>query len=204
MKWSEMDISFGSKDHLEIKLSNWNLSFIVKLPIGRYKVAKTLTDIGASFNLIMTMMFIEMSLSLSDLTSVHDTFHGVILGQLSTPIGCIDLKVPCGSGDNKCREMLMFEVESINIGYNCILKRPFPFKFMADICTAYATMKMPGPKGIITIKADQLNALACENASLLHAGRFSDKVAQDQVAKMQGGSAPLKTSTSKPPTNNTP
>jgi hypothetical protein len=66
-------------------------------------------------------------------------------------------------------------------------------------------MKMTGPKGVITIKADQLDALASKNASLSHAGCFSDKVIQDQEAKTQAGNAPQKTSTSKPsPTSSTP
>jgi hypothetical protein len=52
-------------------------------------------------------------------------------------------------------EMLTFEVASFDIGYNCILRRSFLLKFMAVIHTTYATMKMPGPKGVITIKADQ-------------------------------------------------
>jgi hypothetical protein len=44
---------------------------------------------------------------------------------------------------------------SFDIGYNFMLIRPFLLKFMAVIHTAYATMKMPGSKGIITIKADR-------------------------------------------------
>jgi hypothetical protein len=87
-------------------------------------VAKTLIDNGASLNLIMRKTFIEMSLNLADLTPVHDTFHDVIPGQSSTPIGRIDLEVSCGSGDNKRKEMLIFEVASFDIGYNCILGRP--------------------------------------------------------------------------------
>jgi hypothetical protein len=50
--------------------------------------------------------------------------------------------------------MLMFEVASFDIGYNCILGRLFLLKFMAVIHTAYVTMKMPRPKGVITIKDD--------------------------------------------------
>jgi hypothetical protein len=57
-------------------------------------------------------------------------------------------------GDNKCREMLTFDVASFDIGYNCILERLFLLKFMVVLHTAYATMKMPGPKGVIIIKAD--------------------------------------------------
>jgi hypothetical protein len=78
MKWFKTDISFGPEDHPTIELSNWNSPFMVKLPIGRHKVAKTLINNGASLNLIVRKIFIEMGLNLSDLTPVHDTFHGVI------------------------------------------------------------------------------------------------------------------------------
>jgi hypothetical protein len=128
---------------------------MVKLSIGCYRVAKTLIENRASLNLIMRKTLIEMGLNLSDLTPVHDTFHGVILGQSSTPIRCIDLEVSCRSGNNKRREMLTFKVASFDIGYNCILGRPFILKFMVVIHTTYSTMKMPGPRGIITIKVDQ-------------------------------------------------
>jgi hypothetical protein len=111
------------------------------------------------------------------LTTVHDTFYGVILRQSSTPIGCIDLEVSCGTGDNKRKEVLTFEVASFDIGYNYILGRPFLLKFMAVIHTAYATMKMSGPKGVIIIKVDQRDALACENAILTHTRRFGEKAA---------------------------
>jgi hypothetical protein len=49
--------------------------------------------------------------------------------------------------ENKRREMLTFEVASFNIGYNCILGRSFLLKFMVVIHTAYATIKMPSPRG---------------------------------------------------------
>jgi hypothetical protein len=177
------------------------LAFVVKLSIGWHKVAKTLVVNAASLNLIMRKSFIEMGLNLSDLTPVHDMFHGVIPGQSSTPIGRINLKVSCGMGDNKCRVMLMFEVASFDISYNCILGRPFLLKFLAIIHTAYATMKMLGPKGMITIKADQRDALTCDNATMTHAGCFSEKVSHDQaakVAKMQSSSTPLRSPMPKP------
>jgi hypothetical protein len=105
------------------------------------------------------------------------------------------LEVSCGTGDNKHKEVLMFKVANFDIGYNSILGMSFLLKFVAVIHTAYTTLKMPGPKGMITIKADQCDALACENATLMHVGRFGEKVAQEQaakVAKMHGGSTLLK------------
>jgi hypothetical protein len=95
MRWSDDYISFGPEDHPDTELSERNLSFIIKIPIGRHKVSKTLIDNKASLNLMMRKTFIEMGLNLSDLTLVHDTFHGIIPGQSSTPIGRIDLEVSC-------------------------------------------------------------------------------------------------------------
>jgi hypothetical protein len=144
----------------------------------------------------MRKTFIEIDLNLSDLTPVHDKFHGIIPGQVSTPIGHIDLEVSRGTRMNKCREILTFEVASFNIGYNCIIGRPFLLKFMAVIHTAYATIKMPGPMGVITLKLDQCDALACENATLTHAGKFGKEEAQKltaKVAKTHRGDTPAKT-----------
>jgi hypothetical protein len=166
MNWSNTNIPFGPEDHLGTELSNQNLPFMVKLPIGHHKVDKNLVGNEASLNLKMRKTFIKMGLNLADLTPVHEMFHGVILGQSSTLIGRIDLKVSCGLGDNKRKEKLTFEVTSFDIGYNCILGRLFHIKFITVIHTAYATMKMPGPKGIISIKADQRDTLACEKTSL--------------------------------------
>jgi hypothetical protein len=80
MKWSDDYITFRPEDHPITELSERNLPLVVKIPIGRHKVAKTLIVSGASLNLIMRRTFIEMGLNLSDLTPVHDMFHGVIPG----------------------------------------------------------------------------------------------------------------------------
>jgi hypothetical protein len=207
MRWSDDYISFGPEDHPDTKLSERNLPLVIKIPIGWHKVAKTLIDSGASLNLMMRKTFIEMGLKLSDLTPVHDTFYGIILGQASTPIGCIDLEVSCGTRENKHREMLMFEVASFDIGCNCILGRPFLLRFMAVIYTAYATIKMPVPRGVITLESDQCDALACENVARTHAGRFGEKEAQNlaaKVAKTHGGGTPARMVTLRPSVGDTP
>jgi hypothetical protein len=201
MKWSDDYITFRPEDHPVTELLGRNVLLIVKIPIRRHKVAKTLIDSGALLNLIMRRTFIEVGLNLSDLTPVYDTFHGVIPGQTSIPIGRIDLEVSCETGENKRREMLTFEVASFDIGCNCILGRHFHLKFMAVIHIAYATVKMPGPRGVITLKSDQRDALACENATLTHAGRFGEEEAQKlatKVAKTHGGGTPTKTVTPRP------
>jgi hypothetical protein len=86
------------------------------------------------------------------------------------------------------------------------LERPFLLKFMAVIHTAYTTIRMLGPKGIIVLKSNQCDALTCENAILTRAGRFIEKEGQElavKVAKAHGGSTPVRTMAPKPPTAGT-
>jgi hypothetical protein len=68
MRRSDIGISFGPQDHPDTELSNRNLPFMTKLPIGRHMVAKKLISNGTSLNLIMRKTFIEMGLNLKDLT----------------------------------------------------------------------------------------------------------------------------------------
>jgi hypothetical protein len=55
---------------------------------------------------------------------------------------------------------------------------------MTVIHTTYATLKMSGPKGVLTIKVGQRDALAYENATSTHVGRFDEKAAQEQATKV--------------------
>jgi hypothetical protein len=80
MRWSDDYILFGPEDHPDTELSERNLSLVIKIPIGRHKVANTLIDSGDSLNLMMRNDFIEMGLKLLDLTPVCDTFYEIILG----------------------------------------------------------------------------------------------------------------------------
>jgi hypothetical protein len=206
MMWYDVDIWLRLEDHPDMELSDRNLPFVVKILIELHKVAKILIDSGASLNLMMRKTFIEMGINLAELTPVHDTFHGIIPEQSSTPIGHIDLEVSCGSGENKRREMLAFEVANFNIGYNCILGRPFLLNFMVVIHTAYATIKMLRPRGIITLKSDQHDALACENVAPIHTEQFSEMEAHELAAKMaktHGARTPVRTVAPKAPTDGT-
>ena len=46
--------------------------------------------------------------------------------------------------------------------YHALFGRPAYAKFMARPCYIYSKLKMPGPKGIITIDGDTDIAIACE------------------------------------------
>ena len=46
--------------------------------------------------------------------------------------------------------------------YHALFGRPAYFKFMARPCYVYLKLKMPGPKGVITVNGSNEMALECE------------------------------------------
>jgi hypothetical protein len=96
MRWSDIDISFGPENHLDTELSDRNSPFIVKIPIGRHKVVKTLIDSGASLNLMMMKTFIEMGLNLADLTPCMTLSMGSSQGSRPPPSDASTWRCPMG------------------------------------------------------------------------------------------------------------
>ncbi|XP_073357992.1 uncharacterized protein [Aegilops tauschii subsp. strangulata] len=60
---------------------------------------------------------------------------------------------------------MWFEVVDLESPYHALLGQPALANFMAVPHYAYLKMKMPGPKGIITIADDYQKSLACVAAS---------------------------------------
>jgi hypothetical protein len=63
--------------------------------------------------------------------------------------------------ENYRTEFLRFEVANFDCGYNAIIGRPGLAKFMAILHYTYMILKMSGPQGIITVRADFQGAAKC-------------------------------------------
>jgi hypothetical protein len=96
MRWSDIDISFGTEDHPDAELSDRNLPFIIKILIRHHKVAKTLIDSGASLNLMMRKTFIEMGLNLANLTPRMTLSMGSSQGSHPPPSDALTWRCPAG------------------------------------------------------------------------------------------------------------
>jgi hypothetical protein len=78
-------------------------------------------------------------------------FHGVALGKSVQPLRQIDLPVWFGTPDNFHKKTLTLEVVGFRGAYHAILGRSCYTKFMTVPNYTYLKMKMPGPKGVITV-----------------------------------------------------
>ncbi len=81
-------------------------------------------------------------------------------------MGKITLSVTFGQANNFQTEQITFDVAEFDTAYNAIIGRTALAKFMAASHYAYQVLKMPGPKGTITIQRNVKLAVQCDKLSL--------------------------------------
>jgi hypothetical protein len=85
-----------------------------------------------------------------------------VLGKRAEPVGRIDLPVCFGTPSNFRKETLTFKVVGFHETYHAILGHPCYAKFMAVPNYTYLKLKMPGPKGVITVGPSYEHAYECD------------------------------------------
>jgi len=80
------------------------------------------------------------------------SFKGVTPGPYAKCTGSLLLEVVFGSPDNFRREKLIFHVAPFKSSYQALLGREAFVRFNAIPHYASLTLKMPGPRGIISLR----------------------------------------------------
>jgi hypothetical protein len=137
--------------------------------IGNTRFSKVLMDGGSSLNIMYAHTLVLMGIVLDKLHPNKLPFHGVALGKRVQPLGQIDLPVCFDTSANFHKEVLTFEVVGFRGAYHAILGRPCYAKFMVIPNYTYLKLKMPGPKGVITIGSSFEHAYECDVECVEHA-----------------------------------
>jgi hypothetical protein len=124
-----------------------------------------LIDGGSSINFIYRTSMEKLGIPEIQLKPTKLTFHGIMPGHSCTPMGRIELEVLFGGKDNHRREPIWFEVVDLNSPFHALLGRPALAKFMAVPHYAYLKMKLPGPRGVITVTGCNKKSIECTRAS---------------------------------------
>jgi hypothetical protein len=114
-----------------------------------------------------------MHISLEFLKRTDWSFHGIVPGSANYPLDQIALNVCFGNRQNYIREQLDFEVMDWPSQYHAILGGPAFSRFMAVPHYTYLVLKMPGPKGIITIQGSFKLSDLCDKEFRKMAQNFS-------------------------------
>ncbi|XP_066392092.1 uncharacterized protein [Miscanthus floridulus] len=109
-------------------------------------------DEGSSLNMLYASTLDKMGIPRSSLRPSKVPFYEIMPRKQAIPLGRIWLNVTFGQLDNFCKEPLSFEVVNFASVYHTLLGRPCFAKFMVIPNYTYLKLKMPSPKGVITIE----------------------------------------------------
>jgi hypothetical protein len=78
------------------------------------------------------------------------------------PLRQITLLVTFGTPDNYRTEFIKFEVADFESSYHAIFDRPALAKFLAVPHYPYLLLKMPSPKGVLSLRGDLKRSYDCD------------------------------------------
>ena len=104
----------------------------------------------------------KMGIDPSRIKPTKTTFKGVIPGVEAHCTGSVTLEVVFGSPDNFRSEELIFDIVPFRSGYHALLGRTTFASFNAVPQYAYLKLKMPGPRGVITVNGNTERSLRTE------------------------------------------
>jgi len=162
LRWSETPITFDRRDHWVHLPRPGAYPLVVSPVVSQVSLAKVLIDGGTALDIIFASTLESMGYDMTSLVPSDQAFYGVIPGAGLTPAGGVTLPVTFGTRDNYCTEYVNFEVAEFETSYHTILGRPSLTKFLAIPNHTYLLLKMPAPKGVLSIYRDLQTSYACE------------------------------------------
>ena len=130
--------------------------------IDGYHLTRVLMDGVSSLNLIYQDTVRKMGIDPSRISQSNTTFKGVIPGIEARCMGSLVLEVVFGPPDNFRSEELIFDIAPFRSGYHALLGTTAFARFNAVPHYAYLKLKMPGPRGVITVSGNRERSLRAE------------------------------------------
>ena len=127
--------------------------------VDGFHLTSVLMHGGSILNLLYQDMVRKMGIDPSRIKPTKTTFKGAIPGVESNCTGSVTLEVVFGSPDNFRSEELIFDIVPFRSGYHALLGRTTFAKFNAVPHYAYLKLKMPGPRGVITVNGNTERSL---------------------------------------------
>jgi hypothetical protein len=155
-EWAKVPITFTEED-FKLKSAIHNDAMVIEVNIVGWIIVKVLVDNESSADILFLKTFEKMNLSQHMLHPPEYPLQG-FGGKPIKPVGKISLPVSFGDLDNVRTENLTFDVVNIYHPYLAIFGKVFMNKFDAIIRQQFLCMKIPAPKGVITVFGNQQEA----------------------------------------------
>jgi hypothetical protein len=177
LDWSDKPITFDQGDHPDYVPSPGRYPLVVDPVISNARLTKVLMDRGSNLNIIYTETLGLLGIDLSTIRAGAAPFHGIVPGKRVLPLGQLDLPVYFETPSNFRRETLTFEVVGFRGTYHVVLGKTCYAKFVVVPNYTYLKLKMPGPKGIITVGSTYRHAYECDMECVEYAEAIAESEA---------------------------
>ena len=139
-------------------------------------------DGGSSLNLLYQDTVHKMGIDPSRIKPTKTTFKGVIPGVDAHCTGSVTLEVVFRSPDNFRSEELIFDIVPFRSGYHALLGRTAFSRFNAVPHYAYLKLKMPGPRGVITVNGNTERSLLIEEHTAALAAEAQNSLSRQSTS----------------------
>ncbi|XP_048552446.1 uncharacterized protein LOC125532422, partial [Triticum urartu] len=153
--WLSKPITFDHQDYSRsIWTTGWTDALILDPIIDGLQFTQVLMDSGSDLNLLYQDTIRRMGIDPTKICHSNTSFKGAMPGPYAHCTGSLLLEVVFGSSDNFRREKLVFHIAPFKSSYQALLGRGAFARFNAIPHYASLTLKMPGPRGIISLKGN--------------------------------------------------
>ena len=111
-------------------------------------------DGGSDLNFLYKDTIREMGIDPTKIRHSNTSFKGVMPGLYAHCTGSLPLEAVFGSSNNFCHEKLTFHIAPFKSSHQALLGHEAFARFNAIPHYASLTLKMPGPRGIISLKGN--------------------------------------------------
>ena len=152
--WMSKPITFDHLDYSRsIRNAGWT-ALILDPIIDGLQFTQVLMDGGSDINLLYQDTIRRMGIDPTKIRHSNTSFKGVTPGLYANCTGSVLLEVVFGSFDNLHHEKLIFHIAPFKSSHQALLGREAFARFNAIPHYASLTLKMPGPRGIISLKGN--------------------------------------------------
>jgi len=169
--WMSCPITFNHLDGRTSIRRGGSKALVLGPIIDGYRLTRVLMDGGSSLNVIYEDTVRRMGINPSRISQSNTAFQGVIPGIEAYGRGSVVLEVTFGSPGNSRSEELLFTIAAFQSSYHALLGRTEFARFDALPHYGYLILKMPSPRGVITVNGiTERSSRAEEHVTALEAG----------------------------------
>jgi hypothetical protein len=146
-------------------------------------ITKVLIDGGVGLNIIFFDTLRKMGLEFTRMvTPISVPFYEIVPSKAAMPLGQITLSVTFVTPTNYRTEFIKFEVAHFESSYHAILGRLALAQFMEILHYPYLLLKMPGPNGVLSLRADLKRAFDCDVRAIQIAAKAQAANRREKIA----------------------